>query len=140
MIYIYQNEVNNIITRFGDRRKSSTSYFAWEVTNSVSGVIVRFLMEDISPNPCAYNHFQLTRLPSLTGEKPIDDGSEEFENVAVYLEEGHNDYIVYEVEEENFNSEQVLGIVDEDIMFVEIPRYSNSCSDSDFDIDNCVYY
>jgi hypothetical protein len=129
MIYIYNNELNNIVTRFSDRRKRTDTFFLWFVKNEVSGRVVKFLMDDLSPRPCSYNMFQLD-VTCCNDPVPIKDPLDtDFVYVSICLAAGHNTYKVYETDNYTLDCDDTLGLIEEDIMFVELERTVNtSCS------------
>lgn len=128
MVYIYQNQANNILTRFFDRRTSTSSYFLWKIVNEFSGDSFYYITEDISDNTCAYNVFPLVH--SDTGSKVGGI------NIPIYIPAGHNTYTVYETSEYSLDPQYIIKEIETDIMFVEIVRDVNS-PDSQI---NDVYY
>lgn len=118
MVYLYQNTNNSVVTRFFDRRKRSDTYFLWEIKNDISGKVTYHISEDLSPNTCSYNLFDIEH--SDTGDK--GGGI----NIPIYLEPGHNDYTVYETTELSIDMQFVIGEIERDIMFVELIRGVNT--------------
>lgn len=119
MIYIYQNEVNKILTRFSDRRQRSDSYFLWKIENYITKKITYYITEDISPVNCAYNLFELT-------DNKLTGSSVGGVNVDLDLEPGHNDYTVYETTELSIDEQYIIGEIEKDIMYVQIIRGVNT--------------
>lgn len=119
MIYIYQNEVNKILTRFSDRRQRSDSYFLWKIENYITKKITYYITEDISPVNCAYNLFELT-------DNKLTGSSVGGVNVDLNLEPGHNDYTVYETTELSLDEQYIIGEIEKDIMYVQIIRGVNT--------------
>lgn len=128
MIYIYQNKVNNIVTRFFDRKSRSDTFFLWEITNEVSNLTTYFITEDTSSFGCSYSSFSLEH--SISGSK--EGGI----NTTLDLVPGHNTYTVYETTEFSLDMQYVIGEIEKDIMFVELIRGVNT---EDSEITN-IYY
>lgn len=118
MVYLYQNSNNTVVTRFYDRRQRSDTYFLWEIRNAISGVVTYYITEDISPNSCSYNMFDIVH--STTGS---DVGGLD---IPISIEPGHNDYTVYETTELSIDMDKVIGVIEKDIMFVELIRGVNT--------------
>lgn len=119
MIYIYQNEVNKILTRFSDRRQRADSYFLWKIENYITKKITYYITEDISTVNCAYNLFELI-------DNKLTGSSVGGVNVELNLEPGHNDYTVYETTELSIDEQYIIGEIEKDIMFVQIIRDVNT--------------
>lgn len=126
MIYLYQNKINAVVTRFFDRRQRSDTYFLWKIENYISKQTTYFITDDTSPNSCAYNLFNITLSP--TGDK--DGGID----VELNLEPGHNTYTVFETTEFSLDEDKVIGTIEEDIIFVEVIRGANTATSNITDI------
>lgn len=128
MIYIYQNQVNNVLTRFFDRRLRTDTFFLWEITNDITNNVTLFITKDISDVECSYNLFKLEHSHNGSETGGVD--------VPLNLEPGHNNYTVYETTEFSIDKDNIIGIIEEDIMFVELIRGANTDSS---ELNN-IYY
>jgi len=126
MIYLYQNKTNVISTRFFDRRKMADSFFLWEISNATSETPIYFITDDTSILSCAFNLFELT----------LDDSGSKIGGIDIplYLEPGHNTYTVYETSQYSLDPQFSLGVIEKDIMFVEIIRGVNTADSQQEDI------
>lgn len=136
MIYIYQNKTNKVMTRFFDKRKNVDSYFLWKIVNDFTKKEVWFITNDISPNTCYYNLFELEH--SNTCIPYVEPGYVDigYFNSALCLDSGHNEYTVYETTELSLDQQYIIGEIERDIMFVEIIRDVNNTNSQ----VNNVYY
>lgn len=126
MIYLYQNKINTVVTRFFDRRQRSDTYFLWKIENYISKKTTYFITDDTSPNRCAYNLFNITLSPTGDEDGGID--------IPLNLEPGHNTYTVFETTEFSLDEDKVIGTIEKDIIFVEVIRGANTATSNITDI------
>lgn len=117
MVYLEQNKLNNIVFRFFDRRKRSDSHFLFEIEGQ--GVHFYYISDDTSVNTCEYNLFTF-ELDDVDGVQVNNIGA------SLKLKGGHYTYRVYEKENRNFNLDDVIQIIEEDILFVQLDRSVNT--------------
>lgn len=134
MIYINQCRVNNVVTRFFDKRQRTDTFFIWVITNPITNVKIKYIVKDTSTRPQSYNLFEFIHsFACVEDYSYVKDEYFEFdyivdeENPTICIESGHNYYSVYETTEFSLDPQYIIGCpIEKDIMFVEIKRDVNT--------------
>lgn len=121
MIYIKKEEKNIVLLRLFDKQINCDSFFIIKIYRTGTNTnepIINLLSPDISTSS-KYSLFEIEH--SVNGIKNGDVIEQ-----PIYLESGQWTYEILETSEYSLDMNKVIGTIEKDILFVELPRTVNT--------------